>query len=94
MMASNALVLILVMVLGCAGFLFGVIYVVFRGFGWLGRGVAGLVRHGPHQSVDGPPRMVGSCEACGHGEERPGAHYCSQCGAGLRPIPSVDQYDQ
>ena len=94
MMASNALVFILLMVLGCAGFLFGVIYLVFHALGWFGRGVAGLVRQGSDQPADGPQRIVAGCEACGRSEERPGAHYCSQCGAGLRPIPCMDQHDQ
>ena len=94
MMASNALVFILLMVLGCAGFLFGVIYLVFHALGWFGRGVAGLVRQESDQPANGPQRIVAGCEACGRTEERPGAHYCSQCGAGLRPIPCMDQYDQ
>ena len=93
-MASNALVFVIVMVLGCAGFLFGVIYLVFNVFGWFSRGVVGLVRQSPSGSADGSPRTFGSCEACGHSEKRMGARFCSHCGTGLEPIPCVDQHDR
>lgn len=93
-MASNALLFMLVMVLGCAGFLFGVIYLVCLVFGWFGRGVVGLVRPAPHQSIKGSRRSLAGCAACGHNEKRKGAQFCSKCGERLQPIPGVDQHER
>ena len=99
MMSGDALLLVLVMIFGCAAFLFGVIYLVFRALGWMGHGFVGLLRSAPHEATPEPldnPRPLRACprSECGRTEDRQGARYCSQCGAGLRPIPRVNQYDQ
>ncbi len=99
MMPGDALLLVLVLIFGCAAFFFGVIYLVFRSLGWLGRGFVGAFRSVPPEAPNRPagdrrPRLGCPRTECGRIEDREGAHYCSQCGAGLRPIPRVDQNDQ
>ena len=99
MMYGDALLLVLVMVFGLAAFFFGVIYLVFRGLGWMGRGFVGVFRSKPVEAPNQPLGDAGRRQGCprtecGRIEDREGARYCSQCGAGLRPIPCMDQYDQ
>ena len=97
-MHGDALLLILVMVFGCAAFFFGVIYLVFRVFAWFGRGFVGVFRTAPpKEPVGGPHRrralLVCPREECQRVEGRRDARYCSQCGVSLRPIACMDQND-
>lgn len=98
MMQGDALLLILVMVFGCAAFFFGVIYLIGRALAWCGRGFVGVFRSAPSGkqagSDLGPGRqLVCPREECRREEDRPDARYCSQCGAPLRPLHGLDQYD-
>ena len=78
-------VLVLVLVIGgCAALLFGVIYTFCQFFAWIGRGVWHVVaprrarRAGGHWSR---PRVCPN-ERCRKVEHR-AAQYCSQCGTRL-----------
>ncbi len=86
-MHGDVFLILLLLVFGCAAFLFGVIYVICQMFAWLGRGVWGAFR--PHHSACACPPPVGSSrpkvcpnERCRKVEHRH-ARYCSQCGSSL-----------
>ena len=88
MMHGDALVVVLILIFGCAAFFFGLIYALGRCFAWMGRGVTGLFRpRRPGDPRSQPPRRTrpGVCpnEKCRHVEYRRGARYCGQCGASL-----------
>ncbi len=92
MHGGDVLLVVLLLVFGCAAFFFGVICVFCHLFAWMGRGVAGIFR--PHGSVGASARPgLGSrrrkCpnERCRRIEYRD-AHYCSQCGTPLRRAPA------
>lgn len=87
-MHGDALLIVLLLVFGCAAFLFGVIYLFCQFFAWMGRGLLGMFRpHRPAAPVE--RRKIGSrprvCpnERCRKVEYR-AARYCSQCGT---PLP-------
>ena len=86
-MHGDVLLVVAILVCGCAAFLFGVIYFVFSVVGFVGRGVFGLFR--PHRPPSGRRLMAKSAttlkcprEQCRKVEHRD-AEYCSQCGAPL-----------
>lgn len=92
MHGGDVLLVVLLLVFGCAAFFFGVICVLCHLFAWMGRGVAGIFH--PHRSVGASPRPgLGSrrrkCpnERCRRIEHR-AALYCSQCGTPLRRAPA------
>ncbi len=81
-MSGDALVVILILVLGCAALVFGVLYVIARAFGEVGKGFFAVLR-GPRGDRRPRPRVrVCSRERCRKTEVRDG-RYCSQCGAPL-----------
>ena len=81
-MTGDALVIILILVLGIAALLFGLLYVIARAFGEVGKGFFAVLR-GPRDGRGQRPRVrVCSREQCGKTEVREG-RYCSQCGAPL-----------
>lgn len=85
-MHADALVIVLVLVFGCAAFLFGVICLIWRAMVWVGRGVLSIGRPSSGRGVRAPARMapaVRICprELCRRVEYRREACYCSQCGS-------------
>ena len=87
-MYAEPLVLVMVLVFGCAAFLFGVFYLICWFVGGLGKGFVQLLRprrlpnaadHGP--AARGPGRVC-SRDLCRNIEYRR-ANYCSQCGMPL-----------
>ncbi len=86
-MHGDVLVVILLLVFGWAAFLFGVIYVLCKLTGWIGRGLRDVFRPSPRgetkrRSVSGPRPLVCPDLQCQKVEHRD-AQYCSQCGARL-----------
>lgn len=86
-MHGDVLLVILILVFGCAAFLFGVIYVICQFVAWIGRALFGIFI--PRRSVTTPgsathnPRgRVCPREGCGKVEHRD-ARFCSQCGMTL-----------
>ena len=84
-MHGDALLLIFAMIFGCAAFLFGVIYLICRMLGWVGRGFAGIFRPGAaaaerRMTSEGPRGRVCPREECRRVESRLDARYCSRCG--------------
>ncbi len=94
-MQGEALLVVLIVVFGCAAFLFGLVYVVCAVFAAIGRGFWGLVRPlgriGPVGSLrPGGRPLVCPRANCRKAEYRE-ARFCSQCGARLerlQPPPS------
>ena len=85
-MHVDALVIILVLVLGCAAFIFGVISLAWQALAWVGRGALGTVR--PRRGGNTPPAgmtvrggRVCPRPECRRVEKRREARYCSQCGS-------------
>jgi hypothetical protein len=94
-MHGDALLIILLLVFGCAAFFFGVIYCICQLFAWVSRGVWGVLRHrcssGPAAwPAAGSRRRVCSNERCRKLEYRK-ARYCSQCGTPFAPAPTRDE---
>lgn len=87
-MPGNAFLLILLLVVGCAAFIFSVIYLFCRLFSWVGRGVLGArkpcgqTRMSEHP-VGGSQRRVCPNVQCRKVEHRREARFCSQCGGRL-----------
>lgn len=87
-MHGDALLLIFAMVFGCAAFLFGIIYLICRMLGWVGRGFAGIFRPGTAvakrgEASGGQSGRICQREECRNVESRLDARYCSRCGAPL-----------
>jgi hypothetical protein len=87
-MHGDLLLVVVILVFGCAAFLFGVIYLVCSVIGFVGRGVLGLFKPdrappGRRSGVRGAGALVCPREECRKVEYRD-AKYCSQCGAPLR----------
>jgi hypothetical protein len=94
-MHADVVVLILVLVLGCAAFIFGILYVIGRLIGGIGRGVISIFRSSrPGASAQrfNPCRKMRVCPRpeCRKIENRD-ALYCSQCGARLTRRPTDGQ---
>ncbi len=83
-MHGDVLLIVLVLVFGCAAFFFGILYALGRAVAWVGRGVWGVCRPG---SPPVGPRGLGVrfCPRteCRRVERRRDARYCSQCGQRL-----------
>lgn len=94
-MPGDLLLVILIVVLGCTAFFFGVIYVLCQGVAWIWRGVTGVFRRQPNSRATSARRIKRGApltcprSECGKVERRP-ARYCSQCGTRLVP-PPVDE---
>ncbi len=88
-MHGDFLLLVLLMVFGCAAFFFGVIYLFCRLFGWVGRGMLSAVRPGaPENRAGTTQERVCLRSGCRRVEYRPEARYCSQCGAPFTQSPA------
>ena len=85
-MHGDLLIVVLILVLGCAAFFIGVIHLACRLIGSLGRSFLGLIhpRAGDRRPSAGPFGRARMCprESCHKVEYRP-ARFCSQCGARL-----------
>ena len=93
MPADAVIVVVLMLVVGCAAFLFGVIYLTGRLIGGAGRCMMRLVRPGRRQTPGrplAPIQTVLVCprEQCGRTENRSDARFCSQCGTQLATLRS------
>ena len=89
-MSADPLILVLVLVVGCAALLFAVFYVLGRVIGVVGKGVTTLFVGRPAKGqaalAPGGRELVCSREKCRKIELRNG-RYCSQCGAPLVEAP-------
>ncbi len=87
-MYGDPVVVILVMIIGCAALIFGVLYFLGRAAGTIGRGflaILGIGRSNVAESgLNGNDTVVCSNEKCRKIECRD-ARYCSQCGSPLGP---------
>ena len=84
-MTGDPFVILLLLVVGCAAFFVGVIYLFGRLLGALGKGVVWAFRGRPAAPPPGVSPHVRICsrKSCGKTEVRRG-RFCSQCGAPLR----------
>ncbi len=87
-MHGESLLIIFVLLFGCAAFLFGVIYLIGRTIGWLVSGLANLFGFRRDRLPDmakpvASNEPVCTREGCGRIERRRGARYCGHCGAPL-----------
>lgn len=85
-MQVDALVIILVLILGCAAFLFGVISLIWQILAWVGRGMVSTIRPRPAGKASPAAPMLRSRRVCPRlecrrVEKRREARYCSQCGS-------------
>ncbi len=91
-MHADVVVFILVLLVGCAALLFGVLYLIVRALGGVGRGV--LSMFGPSgasgRTMRGRRALVCPRPQCRKVEYRD-ARYCSQCGERLVAIPVEDE---
>jgi len=89
-MHGDLLLVVLILVFGCAAFLFGLVYMVWCVVGTVGRAMWSLVR--PRRHVGTPScrenRMFGRAVYCPRPNcrkaEYRNARFCSQCGAQLK----------
>ncbi len=85
-MQVDAVVILLVLVLGCAAFFFGLFYLALRALAWMGRGMWGTVRPtGKRGTAAGSASRPRVCprDRCRRLEYRAEARYCGQCGEPL-----------
>ncbi|MGB2985385.1 MAG: hypothetical protein WBE26_05830 [Phycisphaerae bacterium] len=86
-MQGDVLLFILLLVLGWAACLFGVIYMLCRFVGWIARGAFGVSRKDTVVEAGGMCVRGSRQRACPNGQcrkvEYRDAHYCSQCGTRL-----------
>lgn len=86
-MPLEPLVVVILLVVGCAAFLLWVLYCMFWVFGKAGGGLLRLVGLGPARWKSHPP--TGAAQVCSNDRcqkvERRQGRYCSQCGAPLQP---------
>jgi len=87
-MQVDVIVVLLIVVFGCAAFLFGVFYLVCQAVGAVWRGAVGLIRPGGGVSRTAAARPERVCPRpeCRKVEHRQ-ARFCSQCGAALADPP-------
>ena len=89
-MPGDPLVVVLILIIGCAAFLFCVLYVFGRMFSIIGQGFMSMFRGGRPPSEPGGFRagqvLICSREQCRKTEYRNG-RFCSQCGAPLENAP-------
>ena len=86
-MTGDVLLLLLVMVLGCAAFVFGILYLFCHLLGVVGRGIFGIFRR--RRACGGQTgqgrvsrEIVCPRKECRHVDYR-NARFCSQCGQRL-----------
>jgi len=86
-MHGDLLLLVLMLVFGCAAFLFGLVYVVWCVVGAVGRGMWSLVRPRRPIGKQEQVRAFGRAAYCPRPNcrkvEYRNARFCSQCGAQL-----------
>lgn len=90
MPGETIVVVVFILVFGCAAFLFGVLYLLYRIVYGAGRyliGCLGLGHGGPSEPAETPPTGTLVCPRpqCGKTESRSIARFCSRCGTPLRP---------
>ena len=88
-MHGDALIIVLVLIFGCAAFFFGLIYAACRLIAWMAGGLWGVFRPKGRRGAVASPVRGGSARSCSRDrcrkvEYRREARYCSQCGA---PLP-------
>ena len=93
-MPGDPVVVVFILIVGCAAFLFGVLYLFGRVLGAIGRSFASIFRGRSATAPAGEPRgkrgLICSREQCRKIEYRNG-RFCSQCGATLtKPTPGYD----
>ena len=85
-MVADPLLILFILVFGCAAFFLGLFYLVGQVLGFFGRGICRLLRggspQGPSSSLSPGSALVCPRASCGHLERRV-ARYCSQCGTRL-----------
>jgi hypothetical protein len=87
-MHGDLLLILVVLIFGCAAFLFGVVYIVCSAIGFVGRSLLSIVRPcsrvrvsaGSHLRMGHP--LICPRESCRKIEYRR-ASFCSQCGSRL-----------
>jgi hypothetical protein len=88
---GDVVVIVLLLVCGCAAFLFGAIYLVCQLFIGLGRGLMSVVTPGKQRGASTVAARPGRALACPNSHcrkiERRPAQYCSQCGTSLSDSP-------
>lgn len=88
-MHGDVAIVVLILIFGCAAFFFGVIYIIARALGWIGRGLWTLAGGSPRAAARccGPAPSGASAvctrDGCQRIENRWRARYCSRCGAPL-----------
>ena len=91
-MQVDIVVLGLVVLLGCAALLFGVLYALGRVLGTAGRSILSVFGVRPTRTAEGRTVDLGGGRVCPRSEcrkvEYRNARYCSQCGADLRGSPN------
>ena len=95
MPADAVIVVVFMLVVGCAAFLFGILYLIGRLISGVGRCMMRAVRPGRRQNAGTPVArrsriQVCPREQCQKVENRRDARFCSQCGTRLTGIP-VDE---
>jgi hypothetical protein len=95
-MPGDPIVIVFMLVIGLAAFLFFILYLFGRTLGIIGRGFLNLVRGGrpgnrAQRGREGG-RLICSRDQCRQIEYRNG-QYCSRCGAPLRPLSAKARRD-
>ena len=89
-MPGDPVVVVFILIIGCAAFLFGVLYVFGRVIGAVGHSVASIMKGRPGKAPPSRPpggeTLICSREQCRKIEYRNG-RFCSQCGAPLNKPP-------
>lgn len=86
-MQGDFLIVLLLVVVGCAALLFGVIYMFCQFFARIGRGLVGIIAPGRSAGSDGQVRRCSRPQVCQNKRcrkiEYRAARFCSQCGTRL-----------
>ena len=90
-MPGDPVVVVFILIVGCAAFLFCILYMFGRMLGFIGQGFMSLFRGrrlaGPSGGIPGKKALICSREQCRKIEYRNG-RFCSQCGAPLTKPPT------
>ena len=92
MPADVLIVVVFILVFGCAAFLFGLLYMIYRLISGVGRSMIQTLRPTRKANLDGPltatsKQRVCPRQRCRKPEYRGEARFCSQCGAPLMDVP-------